>query len=76
MAQKYSIVVPWSDFRLDRLRIDAALAPLSARELISALGQQSAARRNYDATTFGSQKDKPGIQETDFDFMEDSNKWN
>ena len=32
--------------------------------------------RNYEATTFGSQKDKPGIQETDFDFMEDSNKWN
>ena len=28
MAQKYNIVVPWSDFRLDRLRIDAALAPV------------------------------------------------
>jgi len=39
------------------------------------LGQQSADRQKL-RSYIGSQKSKPGIQDTDFDFMENLNKLN
>ena len=72
VAQKYR-----SDFRLVSERIDAALAStISQRANYLRLASSLPLARNDEATTLGSQKDKPGIQETDFEFREDSNKWN